>query len=230
MQGRFSHDSNAGQKLKVFISYSRKDIDFADRLDTALKGRGLESLIDRAEIYALEDWWKRIQALIARSDAVVFVLSPDAVTSDVALKEIAYAASLNKRFAPIVYQRVEEGATPEALRRLNFIFFDDPDRFAASVYQLAEVLQTDIAWIGQHTDLGEAARRWSLASRPGSLLLRSPVLEKAERWIASRPRGAPEPSVETQDFVASSRHGSTRRRSILTGGLAAGCCPLRRTG
>ena len=29
-------------KAKVFISYSRKDIAFADRLDAALKGRGFE--------------------------------------------------------------------------------------------------------------------------------------------------------------------------------------------
>ena len=195
---------------------------FADRLEAALKARGFEPLIDRTEIYAFEDWWKRIEALIARADTVVFVLSPDAVASDVALKEVAYAASLNKRFAPIVCRRVEDGAIPEALRRLNFIFFDDAARFEASADRLAEALQTDIGWIRQHTEFGEAARRWSAAGRPGGLLLRSPALEEAERWIASRPRGAPEPTAETQAFVAESRRGATRRRNILTGSLAAG--------
>ena len=82
-------------KAKVFISYSRKDISFADRLEAALKSRGFEPLIDRTEIYAFEEWWKRIEALIARADTVVFVLSPDAVASDVALKEVSFAASLN---------------------------------------------------------------------------------------------------------------------------------------
>jgi hypothetical protein len=94
-------------------------------LEAALKARGFEPLIDRSEVYAFEDWWKRIEALISHADTVVFVLSPDAVTSDVALKEVTYAASLNKRFAPIVCRRVEDAATPDALRRLNFIFFDD---------------------------------------------------------------------------------------------------------
>ena len=61
-------------------------------------------------------------------------------------------------------------------------------RFEASADQLAEALQTDIGWIRQHTEFGEAARRWSAAGRPGGLLLRSPVLEVAEHWIASRPR------------------------------------------
>ena len=39
-------------KAKVFISYSRKDITFADRLEAALKARGFEPVIDRTEIYA----------------------------------------------------------------------------------------------------------------------------------------------------------------------------------
>ena len=53
-------------KARIFISYSRKDMAFADRLEAALKARGFEPLIDRTEIYAFEDWWKRIQALIGR--------------------------------------------------------------------------------------------------------------------------------------------------------------------
>jgi hypothetical protein len=148
---------------------------FADRLETALKARGFEPLIDRTEIYAFEDRWKRIEALIGKADTVVFVLSPDAVASEVALKEVAHAASLNKRFAPIVCRRVEDRAIPDALRRLNFIFFDDPVRFDVAADQLAEALQTDIVWVRQHTEFGEAARRWAAAGRPGSLLLRSPV-------------------------------------------------------
>jgi TIR domain len=61
-------ESNKEAKAKVFISYSRKDLAFADRLEAALKVRGLEPLIDRTEIYAFEEWWKRIEALIARAD------------------------------------------------------------------------------------------------------------------------------------------------------------------
>src|SRR5690242_19250568 len=105
---------------KIFISYSRKDMAFADRLEAALKVRGFEPLIDRADIYAFEDWWHRIQALIGRADTIVFILSPDAVTSDVALKEVAHGAALNKRFAPIVARGVDSAAVPEPLRRLNF--------------------------------------------------------------------------------------------------------------
>jgi TIR domain len=67
-------DVTSQSRAKIFISYSRKDIVFADRLEGALKSRGFEPLIDRTDIYAFEDWWKRIEALIARADTVVSVL------------------------------------------------------------------------------------------------------------------------------------------------------------
>jgi formylglycine-generating enzyme required for sulfatase activity len=193
---------------KVFISYSRKNIEFADKLDAALKRRGFEALIDREEIYAFEPWWERIQGLIGRADTVVFVLSPDSISSDVALKEVAYAASLNKRFAPIVCRRVADSAVPEPLRRLNFIYFDDPERFEKSTDRLAEALRTDVGWVRQHTEYGEAERRWSAAGRPRGLLLHSPALEVAEYWVGSQPAGAPEPTKEIRNFVAASRNAT----------------------
>jgi tetratricopeptide (TPR) repeat protein len=208
-------------RARVFISYSRKDLAFADKLDAALKARNFESLIDRSEIYALEDWWKRIEALITRADTVVFVLSPDAVASEVALKEVVFAASLNKRFAPIVCRRVDGTAVPDAIRKLNFIYFDEPARFEESADRLAEALTTDIGWIRRHTEFGEQARRWA-ATKAKGLLLRASILEDAERWIAARPANAPAPTEETQAFVRESKQAQRWRRNILTASLAAG--------
>lgn len=215
-------DAARPYKLKVFLSYSRKDMDFADRLEPALRERGLEPLIDRTEIYAFEDWWKRIQALISQAGTVIFVISPESVASDVCMKEVAFAASLNKRFAPIVCRPVDVKSVPQELARLNFIFFDDPSRFDESMAQLGEALETDIDWIRRQTEFGQSARAWDAAKRPAGLLLRSPLLEEAERWIALRPHGAPAPTADTQLFVAESRRAASRRRNILTGSLAAG--------
>jgi WD40 repeat protein len=211
-------------KAKAFVSYSRKDAAFADRLDEALRARGFEALIDRTEIYAFEDWWKRIEALIVQADTVIFVLSPDAIASPVCHKEIAFASSLSKRFAPIVCRRVDDREVPEALQRLNFISFENAEQFDERMDRLAEALVTDIDWVRKHTELGEVARRWSEAGRPGphGLLLRSPVLEEAERWIGARPRNAPPPPEATQAFIAESRRAATQRRNTLTASLGAG--------
>ena len=84
---------------------------------------------------------------------------------------------------------------------------------------MCNALSTDIGWIRKHTEYSEAARQWGGAAKPAGLLLRSPALEEAERWIASRPSAAPLPTVEMQVV---SRRGATRRRGILTSSLAAG--------
>jgi WD40 repeat protein len=214
----------ARSKSRIFISYSRKDIAFADRLELALRERGFVTSIDRAEILALEDWWKRIETLITQADTIVFVLSPDALASDVCKKEVEFADSLNKRLAPVVLRRAADSDIPASLARLNFVFFDDPALFDQSLDRLVEALDTDISWIRNHTDIGEQARRWNIAGRPGphGLLLRSPVLEDAERWIASRPEGAPLPTQDVIDFIAESRRGATRRRNMLTASLGTG--------
>jgi formylglycine-generating enzyme required for sulfatase activity len=200
-----------GQNLHLVFAKGQA---FADRLEAALKERGFEPLIDRSEIYAFEDWWKRIKALIGRADTIVFVLSPDAVQSDVALKEVKYAAALNKRFAPVVYRQVHGAMVPEALQRLNYIFFNEPAKFEEAANRLADALQTDIDWIRQHTEYGDAERRWAAAGRHRGLLFQSPALEIAEHWLASRPHGAPEPTTAIRAFVSASRQGSRAAQRI----------------
>jgi formylglycine-generating enzyme required for sulfatase activity len=207
-------------KARVFISYSRKDMGFADQLEAALKARGFEPLIDRTEIYAFEDWWRRIQALIVKADTVIFVLSSDAVSSPTCQKEVAFAASLNKRFAPVVCRSVDVASVPIELSRLNFISFEDEPQFESNAHKLADALSTDIEWIREHTEFGELARRWWEANpRPRGLLLRPPTLEEAERWIARPPKGAPAPTDATRSFIVESRKAETiarkRRRQIV---------------
>jgi len=209
MLANSEHVQDDGQKARIFISYSREDMAFTDRLEAALKERGFDPLIDRTEIYAFEDWWKRIQALIVQADTVIFVLSPSAAASRICAREVAFAASLNKRFAPVVFRRVDDKQVPEALSRLNFIFFDN-EQFIGSLKRLCEALSTDIGWIRKHTEYVQAARQWAAAKHASGLLLRSPVLEEAERWIASRPVNAPAPTVETQTFIAASRKRKRR--------------------
>src|SRR4030095_7049991 len=57
-------DSPERGKLRVFISYSRDDLHFADQLDAALNACGFECLIDRHGISGGEDWKRRLGTLI----------------------------------------------------------------------------------------------------------------------------------------------------------------------
>jgi hypothetical protein len=69
-------DSPDKGKLRVFISYSRDDLRFADQVVAALHVCGFECFIDREGISGGEDWKRRLGNLIRDADTVVFVLSP----------------------------------------------------------------------------------------------------------------------------------------------------------
>jgi hypothetical protein len=83
-----SGDGSCVFDSNVFISYSRKDAEFVDRLEKDLIRRGFALTIDRSDIYAFEDWWRRIEELIVKADTIIFVLSPDAASSDICRKEV----------------------------------------------------------------------------------------------------------------------------------------------
>src|SRR6516165_5760074 len=97
-------DSPDRGKLRVFISYSRDDLEFADQLDAALNAYGFECIIDRHGISGGEDWKRQLGNLISEADTVVFVLSPTSAGSEICDWEVEEATRLGKRILPIIYR------------------------------------------------------------------------------------------------------------------------------
>src|SRR5215471_3947181 len=96
-------DPGAGEKLKVFISYSRTDSDaFADELVAGLEYGGFAPFLDHHDIAAGEDWEAHLGGLIKQSDIVVIVISPEAVKSERCLREVNWAIELSKPLVPII--------------------------------------------------------------------------------------------------------------------------------
>jgi hypothetical protein len=73
-------------KSKVFISYSRRDMAFTDRLVAALENEGIDVLLDRQDIVKGEAWKERIYALINQADTVVSLISTALVSSPICSK------------------------------------------------------------------------------------------------------------------------------------------------
>jgi TIR domain len=154
-------EADAGEKLKVFISYSRKDsAEFADELLAGLEVAGFAPFLDRHDIVPGERWEARLGDLIEQSDTVVFVVSPEAVKSERCVWEVDRTIGLSKRLLPVIFQPVPEHDIPEKLRRLQFVRFDGGAGFTRPLSQLAEALRVDLHWIREHTRLGELATRW----------------------------------------------------------------------
>jgi hypothetical protein len=109
-------DSPDRGKLRVFISYSRDDLYFADQLDAALNTCGFECVIDRHGISGGEDWKRRLGTLISEADTVVFVLSPTSARSEICAWEVEEATRLGKRILPYFTSRSAcRGAVGESL-------------------------------------------------------------------------------------------------------------------
>ncbi|MEI8150439.1 MAG: toll/interleukin-1 receptor domain-containing protein [Hyphomicrobiales bacterium] len=113
------------EKLKIFISYSRRDSsDFADELLAGLELAGFAPFLDRHDIAAGEDWEVRLGGLIQHSDTVVYVVSPQAVISERCAREVEKACALSKRLLPVVFKPVPDTEIPAQLSRLQFVRFD----------------------------------------------------------------------------------------------------------
>ena len=205
-------DPGAGEKLKVFISYSRRDsAAFADELMAGLEVAGFAPFLDRHDIAAGEDWEARLGGLIAQSDTVVFVISPEAIKSEQCTWEVDRTLELSKRLLPVIFKSVPDHDIPEKLRRLQFVSFDSGTGFARPLSQLAEALRVDLDWIREHTRLGDLARRWDARGRPESLLLRGDDLDAAKAWMAARKAAAPEITDAQRTFVRTSDEAETSR-------------------
>ena len=215
------------KKLKVFISYSRKDVAFAQKIVAALDARGLASKIDTRDLPKLEDWRRELLGFIREADAVVFIVSQNSISSPVCAWEVEQVANLNKRLAPIILERVSDDRIPTAIVKINYLFFDQREDFDARIDELAQALQTDLVWVKEHTRIGELARRWDEGRRATGLTLRGQELQGAERWIASRPRAAPEPTDLQKAFISESRRAATRRLYFtIVGALVIGAVAI----
>ncbi len=205
-------------RLKVFISYSRDDLKFADQLDVGLRLCGFQPMLDRHGISGGEDWRRRLGSLIRDADTVVFVLSPASASSEICQWEVDEALRLNKRILPAIIRPLEDVTPPPLLQERNYLFFYDEESvpgsgFGTGLAQLVAALQTDLAWIREHTRLLARATEWEMGGRPINRLLSGPDIADAKDWAARRSKDAPAPTNLHLDFIKASEQQEIARSS-----------------
>jgi hypothetical protein len=157
----------------VFISYSRKDKEFAEKLVNALEAEGRDVWIDYEDIPFASEWWDEICGGIEASEAAVFIISPDSLESKVCGLEVNYAIKNNKRLIPILYREAQNRTNvPTEISHLNWIYFNTPDIFDQSYKKLLETVDTNLSTLKQHTRLLIRAKEWEKKGHSTSLLLR----------------------------------------------------------
>ena len=206
--------SNLANKPRVFISYARADAsDFAEYLAAALKFAGFDAYLDRYNIAKAEDWEARLGDLIAKSDTIIFIITPQSVNSTRCDWEIKRTVAMSKRLVPVQWISVPEADVPVELKRLNYTIFTTGESFSAPLAELLDTLRQDLDWLRQQTQLNEQAGRWHGRERDPDLLLRGTEINEARAWLQHRKPNAPELSPVLKAYIGSSEEAEKARQS-----------------
>lgn len=204
----------------VFISYSRRDKVFTQKLYEALKASGREIWADWDSIPAASDWFAEIKDGLEKADTIVFVLSPEWLKSNECRKEYDHAVLMGKRLLPILYQMVDPKDVPAELAKINWVYMRDTDDFDAAFQVLSDAMNTDLEWVKAHTRIQVRAIEWDKKNRDHSFLLRGNDLTDGEQFIAQGAQKVPEPTPLHGEYVIASRKDATRRQRMTLVGVS----------
>src|SRR5215207_1508317 len=105
---------------QVFISYSRKDMNFVRKLAGDLEKAGYDVWWDLTDLRGGDDWVRVIPAAIESSQHFIIVLSPNSIESEWVRKEYTQALSLRKKVIPLMFEACK---VPFALNTINYVNF-----------------------------------------------------------------------------------------------------------
>ena len=89
---------------KIFISYSRKDLAFVEKLAFNLQDAGYDVWYDLTDLEGGDRWSVEISKAIKECDAFMIVVSPRSMDSNWVEKEFLYASNQQKRIVPILLE------------------------------------------------------------------------------------------------------------------------------
>ncbi|HKJ38244.1 MAG TPA: TIR domain-containing protein [Anaerolineales bacterium] len=211
-------ETTQGSQGSVFISYSRKDKAFVQKLNDGLDNIGVQAWVDWEGIELASDWMETISTAIKDHDAFIFVISPDSLKSKVCLEELELGLKFNKKLIPILYREpTKTSKMHEKLAATNWVYLRNQDDFDATLPKLVESIQTDLEWVSQNTQLLGQAMEWESRNKNNSFLLGGTKLQDAEHWMADASGKENRAILPLQaEYISTSRTIATRNQRRLT--------------
>jgi WD40 repeat protein len=127
---------------RVFVSYSRRNKNFAERLARDLSDAGLDVWVDWRQIQGGELWQDEIMRGIERSEMLVVCLSPAAVASEWVQREVNTAREQGKHVIPVMavdaFKELQQTESLKWLLDVHWILFDN--RYEEAFPELLDAL------------------------------------------------------------------------------------------
>ncbi|NGZ99058.1 MAG: hypothetical protein CV089_23605 [Nitrospira sp. WS110] len=122
---------------RVFLSYARADRDRAQKLAGRLRESGLDVWDPEQDLLPGSDFTSHLKEALDSADAVVVLVSPDAMESRWVSHEIEYALGakhLRGRLIPVIVRPTKE--VPWILKTFQMIRFEDPGKTSRQIVEL----------------------------------------------------------------------------------------------
>lgn len=104
----------------IFISYSRKDMEFVRKLAGDMEKAGYDVWWDITDLRGGDDWVRSLPAAIEASQFFIIVLTPNSTESEWVQKEYTQALTLHKKIIPLMFEACN---VPFALNTINYVNF-----------------------------------------------------------------------------------------------------------
>lgn len=220
--------------MEVFVSYSRRDLEFTRIVVNRLKDAGHDVWVDWEDIPFSSDWWKEITRGMDSCQIVVVIVTPDSLRSDVCNKEVTYARGSNKRLVPVLHRDIDEPSMSsywaeqkwakdavlnwETVRAHNWLFCRNEGEYERAFTNLLDTVARDPENTHYHTRLLVRAREWQNSDKKNSgrdegLLLRGEDLRQAESWLQFNRNQEPRPTPLHSIYIGASAALRTQEES-----------------
>jgi hypothetical protein len=133
--------------MRVFISYTHEDKELAGRIAHGLQREGLDVWYGETELLPGDNFAQKMSEALESSDAMVVVITPDALQSPWVRREIEFALgniAYRGRVIPVLAGRMEEVGeeqVPWILRKLQMVKLSDAEEEDEGINRIATVLR-----------------------------------------------------------------------------------------
>ena len=134
--------------MKVFVSHSHADAELAALVSEALRNEGLEVWDPDLNLLPGDNWAAEVARALEESDAMVVLLTPDAIGSPWVRREMEYALGAKRysnRLIPVAVgdrDRIPAHDIPWIVRQLPWVELEDPGQGPAAVERIADAIRS----------------------------------------------------------------------------------------
>jgi TIR domain. len=129
---------NTVKRRRAFVSYSRKDKDFALEFAREMKSTGYLVWLDQLDIPTGARWDDEVEKALRECEIFLIILTTASVSSDNVKDEIGYAIDHGKRIMPVLLENCE---IPLRLRRFQYVDFTTVE-FNEGIKRAKQLLET----------------------------------------------------------------------------------------